>query len=89
MKTYMVNEVDCWHNKEEGYFINDVMRNCARIELEDPYSVREVLKKLREYYNLPTGRYTTNIKELCEPTMFEVINRKTGEYVLQLELVRE
>ena len=89
MKTYMVNEIDCWHNKEEGYFINDVMKDCARIELEDPYNVREVLKKLRKYYNLPKGRYTTNIKEFCEPTIFEVINRYTGMYALQLELVEE
>ena len=57
--------------------------------IENPYNVREVLKKLREHYNLQNSKYTTNIKELCEPTIFEIINRKTGEYVLQLELVEE
>lgn len=88
MKTYMVNELDVWEDIE-GYTINDVMRDCARIELENPYNVREVLKKLREHYNLQNGKYTTNVKELCEPTIFEVINRKTGEYILQLELVEE
>ena len=88
MKTYMVNELDVWKDIE-GYTINDVMRDCVRIELEDPYNVREVLKKLRKYYNLPTGRYTTNIKDFCDPAVFEVINRNTGMYALQLELVEE
>ena len=88
MKTYMVNEVGCLKDVE-GYTINDIMRDCARIELKDPYNVREVLKKLRKYYDLQNGKYTTNIRELCEPTIFEVINRKTGKYVLQLELIEE
>ena len=66
------------------------MRDCARIELENPYNVREVLKKVRETgVHLTKGRYTTNINDFCEPTLFEIINRKTGEYVLQLELVEE
>lgn len=88
MKTYMINELDVWKDIE-GYTINDVIRDCARIELKDPYNVREVLKKLRKHYNLQNSKYTTNIKDLCEPTLFEVINRKTGEYVLQLEFVEE
>ena len=89
MKTYMVNELDVY-KEMDSYTINDVMRDCARIELENPYNVREVLSKTRKAgYNLAKGRYTTNINDFCEPTIFEIINRKTGEYILQLELVEE
>lgn len=41
---YMINELDVWKD-EEGYTINDILRDCARIELKNPYDVREVLKK--------------------------------------------
>jgi len=87
---YMVNGVDCWYNKEEGYFINDIYKDCNRIELKNPYSVREVLSTLRKInYNFEKGKYTTNVKEFMDASIFEVINRKTGEYVLQLELIEE
>ena len=29
---YMVNELDVWKN-EEDYIINDILRDCARVEL--------------------------------------------------------
>ena len=86
---YSVNSLDVWYNKEEGYFINDVMRDCARVELKDPYNVREVLKKVREHYNLQNGKYTTNIQETQCSDLFEIINRNTQKPVLQLELVEE
>ena len=84
---YSVNELDVWYNKEEGYFINDVMRDCARVELDNPYNVREVLKKVREHYNLQNGKYTTNIRETQCSDLFEIINRNTQKPVLQLECI--
>ena len=83
---YMVNELDVWKN-EEDYIINDILRDCARVELKDPYNVREVLKKVRTFYKLENGKYTTNIHEFCSNTVFEIIERKTGKYILQLELM--
>lgn len=86
---YMVNELDVWKNEEEGYTINEILRDCARIELKDPYNVREVLKKVRAFYRLENGKYTTNIQEFCFDTIFEIIERKTGKYILQLESMDE
>lgn len=83
---YMVNELDVWKDVE-GYTINDILRDCARIEVKDPYNVREVLKKVRAFYRLENGKYTTNIQEFCSSDIFEIIERKTGKYVLQLELM--
>lgn len=86
---YMINQLDVWHNKEEGFFINDIFRDVARIEINNPYNTREVLKKVREYFNLKNGKYTTNINDYCDLNLFEIVNRKSGEYILQLELVKD
>ena len=83
---YSVNELDVWAGEERGLWdINDIMRDCARVELKDPYNVREVLKKVREHYNLQNGKYTTNIRETQNIDLFEIINRRTQEPILQLE----
>ena len=84
---YAINELDVWRDYE-GFYINNVFRDVARIEINNPYSVREVLRKVREKgYVLKHGKYNTNIKELCSSDMFEIVNRKTGKYILQLERV--
>jgi len=85
---YMINELDVWRDIE-GYTINDVIKDVARIELNNPYNVREVLKKVRQFYTLKNGKYTTNINDFCSNEIFEIVDRKTGKYILQLELVRE
>ena len=83
---YSVNELDVWAGEERRFWdINDIMRDCARVELKDPYNVREVLKKVREHYNLQNGKYTTNIRETQNIDLFEIINRRTQEPILQLE----
>lgn len=85
---YSVNELDVWAGEENGLWdINNVMRDCARVELKDPYNVREVLKKVREHYNLQNGKYTTNIQETQCSDLFEIINRNTQKPVLQLECI--
>ena len=85
---YMINELDVWRDIE-GYTINDVIKDVARVDINNPYNVREVLKKARQFYTLKNGKYTTNINDFCSNEIFEIVNRKTGEYILQLELVRE
>lgn len=85
---YMINELDVWRDIE-GYTINNVFRNVAMIKINNPYSTREVLKKVRQFYTLKNGKYTTNIRDFCSGEIFEIIDRKTGKYILQLELVRE
>lgn len=89
MDRYVVNELDVFPSIESGLWdINDVMRDCARVELKDPYNVREVLKKVRKAgYNIPKGKYTTNIQETQCSDLFEIINRKTQKPVLQLECI--
>ena len=83
---YSVNELDVWAGEERGLWdINDIMRDCARVELKDPYNVREVLKKVRKHYNLQNGKYTTNIRETQNIDLFEIINRRTQKPILQLE----
>ena len=83
---YRINELDVWYNKDEGYFINDIFKTDNRIFIDNPYDVREVLKKTREFYNLPNGRYTTNVNDNCNSMLFEIVKRNTQEPVLQLEL---
>lgn len=84
---YMVNKVDAWKDALGGWTINDVIRDCARVNLDNPYSVREVLARLREIAPLPKGTLTTNIKDFCSDSIFEVIDRKTLEPIIQLERV--
>jgi len=84
---YMVNKVDAWKDETGCWRINDTIKDCARINLDNPYSVREVLKRLREIVNLPKGIYTTNIEDMWNDDTFEVINRRTLEPIIQLERV--
>jgi hypothetical protein len=87
---YAINELDVWYNKFEGYFINDILRDCKRVKINDPYNVREVLAAVRAAgYHLQAGRYTTNTKYTCSPDLFEIENRKTFKPVLQLEKIDE
>ena len=85
---YMINQLDVWRDIE-GYTINDVIRDVARVEINNPYNTREVLKKARQFFILKNGKYTTDIKELGNSDLFEIVDRKTGKYILQFELVRE
>lgn len=41
---YMINELDVWRDIE-GYTINDVIKDVTRIELNNPYNVRESIAK--------------------------------------------
>jgi hypothetical protein len=84
----MINELDVWRDID-GYTINDIFRDVARVEINDPYNTREVLKKARQFYTLKNGKYTTDIRELGSSDLFEIVDRKTGKYVLQFELVEE
>lgn len=84
---YMVNKVDACKDDVGCWAINDVIRDCARVNLDNPYSVREVLARLREIVNLSKGTLTTNIKDTWDDGVFEVINRKTLEPIIQLERV--
>lgn len=87
---YAINELDVWHNKQEGYWINDILRDCKRVKINNPYNTREVLKAVRAAgYYLVNGRYTTNIKYCMNSGLFEIENRKSGEPVLQLEKIDE
>jgi predicted nucleic acid-binding Zn-ribbon protein len=87
---YAINKLDVWHNRQEGYWINDILRDCKRVNINNPYNVREVLAAVRAAgYYLASGRYTTNINDFCSDDVFEIINRKSGEYVLQLEKIDE
>ena len=61
---YAINQLDVWHNKQDGYWINDILRDCARVNINDPYNAREVLAAVRKAgYYLQAGKYTTNIKK--------------------------
>ena len=82
---YMVNKVDAYKDEVGCWTINDVIRDCARVSLDNPYSVREVLKRLREIVSLPKGTLTTNIKDMWDDGVFEVIDRRTLEPIIQLE----
>lgn len=84
---YMVNKVDACKDDVGCWAINDVIRDCARVNLDNPYSVREVLKRLREIVSLPKGMFTTNIEDMWDDNVFEVINRKTRKPIIQLERV--
>ena len=81
---YKVNSVDAWKDEVGCWTINDTIKDCARINLDNPYSVREVLARLREIAPLPKGRFTTNIRDTGDDS-FEVINRRTFKPILQLE----
>ena len=82
---YKVNSVDAWKDEVGCWTINDTIKDCARINLDNPYSVREVLARLREIVSLPKGTLTTNIKDTWDDSVFEVINRRTLKPILQLE----
>lgn len=88
---YSVNELDVWAGEESGLWnINNIMGDCERVELKNPYSVREVLKKVREQgYNLKYGKYTTNINAYCSADLFEIIDRHNFKPILQLEWIGE
>lgn len=89
MVKYCIVELDVWAGEEKGLWnINNALKTDSIIKLKDPYNVREVLKKVRKAgYNIPKGKYTTNIQETQCSDLFEIINRKTQKPVLQLECI--
>jgi hypothetical protein len=87
---YAINQLDVWYNKEDGYWINDILRDCKRVNINNPYNVREVLAAVRAAgYNLQVGKYTTNIKYAGDFDLFEIESRKSCRPVLQLEKIDE
>lgn len=89
METWVVYDLDVWGNEEDGYEVNDWWAvgelSFTDMEIQDD---KVILEKMKKAGYLKTSDMR-KLEVVADYGFIEIVERKTGKYLYNLELKKE